>query len=80
MKKVKRGFINSGGGEMVEPVRISPEETRKRVLSGAALLVCAYDDDEKFRRNQLEGATSFKEFKMRSGSLAKDQEIVFYCA
>ena len=65
---------------MAEPVRISPEETRKRIRSGAALLVCAYDDDEKFKRNQLEGAISFKEFKMRSGSLAKGQEIIFYCA
>ena len=65
---------------MAEPVRISPEETRKRVLSGAALLVCAYDDDEKFKRNQREGATSFKEFNMRSGSLAKGQEIIFCCA
>ena len=65
---------------MAEPVRLSPEETRKRVLSGGALLVCAYDDDEKFKRNQLEGAISFKEFKMRSGSLAKGQEIIFYCA
>lgn len=65
---------------MAEPVRISPEETRKRVLSGSALLVCAYDDDEKFKRNQLEGAISFKEFKMRSGSLAKGKEIIFYCA
>jgi hypothetical protein len=65
---------------VAEPARISAEETRKRVLSGAALLVCAYDDDEKFKRNQLDGATSFKEFKMRSGSLAKGQEIIFYCA
>jgi hypothetical protein len=65
---------------MAEPVRISPGETRTRVLSGAALLVCAYDDDEKFKRNQLEGAISFKEFKMRSGSLAKGQDIIFYCA
>ena len=65
---------------MGEPVRISPEETRKRVLSGAALLVCAYDDDEKFKRNQLEGAISFKEFKLRSRSLAKGREIIFYCA
>ena len=64
---------------MVEPVRISPEETRKRIRSGAALLVCAYDDDEKFKRNQLQGATSFNEFKKRSGSLAKGQEIIFYC-
>jgi hypothetical protein len=65
---------------MGEPVRISPKETRKRVLSGAALLVCAYDNDDKFNNNRLESATSFNEFKMRSGSLAKDKEIIFYCA
>jgi hypothetical protein len=62
------------------PVRISPEETRKRVLSGAALLVCAYDDDEKFKRNQLEGAASFNAFKTRAAELSKGQEIIFYCA
>jgi hypothetical protein len=65
---------------MGEPVRITAEETRKRILSGAALLVCAYDNEEKFQRNRLEGATSFNEFKVRSGSFAKDQEIIFYCA
>jgi hypothetical protein len=65
---------------MAEPVRISSEETRKRVLSGAAILVCAYDDDEKFKRNQLEGATSFDEFKARTAKLSKGQEIIFYCA
>jgi hypothetical protein len=73
-------FFNNGGGAMVEPVRISPEETRTRVLSGAAILVCAYDDDEKFKINQLEGAISFKEFSKRSTSLSRDLEIIFYCA
>jgi hypothetical protein len=65
---------------MVEPVRISPEETRKRVLSSAALLVCAYDDDEKFKRNQLEGAISFFVFKTRAAKPSRGQEIIFYCA
>ena len=65
---------------MTEPARISSEETRARVLSDAAILVCAYDDDEKFKRNQLEGAISFNEFKTRATKLAKGQEIIFYCA
>ena len=65
---------------MIEPVRISPAETRARVLSGAAIFVCAYDDDEKFKRNQLEGAISFKEFNQNSASLSREQEFFFYCA
>jgi hypothetical protein len=65
---------------MTQPVRISAEETRQRVKSGSALFVCAYDDDEKFQNNYLEGAISFSEFKSRLPSLARDQEIIFYCA
>ena len=65
---------------MTQPVRISAEETRKRVKSGSALFVCAYDDDEKFQNNHLEGAISLGEFKTRLPSLARDQEMIFYCA
>jgi rhodanese-related sulfurtransferase len=65
---------------MVEPIRVSPQEVREKVTAGSALLVCAYDDEEKFKRNHLEGAISLSEFNSRLSSLAKDQEIVFYCA
>jgi rhodanese-related sulfurtransferase len=60
--------------------RVSPREVRCRVASGSALLVCAYDNEEKFKRNHLEGAISLSEFKSRLPSLSQDQEIVFYCA
>lgn len=63
---------------MIEPERISPEEARKRVSSGAALFVCAYDDEEKFRKMHLEGGTSYTDFKEKAGALSKDQEIIFY--
>ena len=65
---------------MTQPVRISAEETRQRAGTGSALLVCAYDDDEKFKNNHLQGAISFSEFKSKLPSLAQDQEIIFYCA
>jgi hypothetical protein len=65
---------------MAEPVRIPPEEVRPKVTSGTALLVCGYDDDDKFRANHLEGAISFADFKSKLPSLSKDQAIVFYCA
>ena len=60
--------------------RISPEETRKKVQTGAALLVCAYPDPEKFDKVHLEGALSRQDFESRVDSLPKDAEIIFYCA
>jgi len=65
---------------MSDPIRIQPEETRKKVLSGAAIFVCAYEDEEKFRKMHLEGAISFNTFKSTVASLSREQEIVFYCA
>ncbi len=65
---------------MTEPIRISPEMVRKKVLAGEALFVCAYDDAEKFGRMHLEGALSFSEFRDMAASLPKDREIIFYCA
>ncbi len=63
---------------MTEPIRVAPEEIYEKVKSGKALLVCAYEDDAKFRKMQLESAISFNEFKSKLPSLSKDQEIVFY--
>jgi rhodanese-related sulfurtransferase len=65
---------------MAEPLRIPPEEVREKVLSGEAIFVCAYEDEEKFRKMHLEGAVSFNEFKAKADSLAKKQELIFYCA
>jgi len=65
---------------MREPIRIFPEEARQKAMSGSALLVCAYEDDEKCKRVLLEGAISLTEFKSKRPSLPKDQEIIFYCA
>jgi hypothetical protein len=65
---------------MTEPTRVSPRQVREKVLAGSALLVCAYDDEEKFKNNHLEGAISFSNFQSRLPSLSGEQEIVFYCA
>jgi len=64
---------------MLEPKRVTAEEVHDKLKSGKALLVCAYEDEEKFRKLQLEGAISFNAFKSRLPSLSEDQEIVFYC-
>ncbi len=65
---------------MHTPRRVTPEEIYPKVQSGEALLVCAYDDEDKFRRLQLAGAISLEEFKSHLPTLAQDREIVFYCA
>jgi len=65
---------------MSDPIRISPREARQKVVSGQALLVCAYDDDDKFKKNHIEGAQSFSELRSHLPGLAKSQEIIFYCA
>jgi len=63
---------------MTIAIRISAEEARQKVSAGSALLVCAYDDKEKFNNNHLQGAISLSEFKAKLPSLTKEQEIIFY--
>ena len=58
--------------------RISPEKVRQGLETGRLLLVCAYEDESRFRQMQLEGGISFSEFQSKLPALSKDQEIVFY--
>lgn len=64
---------------MLEPERIAAGEVYGKLKSGKALLVCAYEDEEKFKKLRLEGAISFSVFQSKLPSLSKGQEIVFYC-
>jgi hypothetical protein len=66
------------GETMVEPERITAEEVYQKLKAAKTLLVCAYEDEAKFKMMQLQGAISLNEFKSKLSSLAKDQEIVFY--
>lgn len=65
---------------MSEPVRIPPQEVREKISVGSAMLVCAYDDAQKFKNNHLQGAVSISEFKTALPALSKESEIIFYCA
>ncbi len=58
---------------------ISAAEAYEHTKSGQAVLVCAYDSEEKFRSYRLEGAIPLSEFASRVDSLARDAEIIFYC-
>ena len=63
---------------MADIERISAQQTYKKVKAKQALLVCAYEDEEKWRMLNLEGSISFATFKSRANSLPKSQEIIFY--
>ena len=65
---------------MAEVIRMSPKEVRKKVTPGAALLVCAYDNEEKFKQFHVKGAIPLSEFRSKLPFLNKDHEIIFYCA
>ena len=60
--------------------RIGVDEAHRLVQAGEALLVCAYDDEEKFRALHLEGAISRTQLRQREAQLPPDQRIIFYCA
>jgi hypothetical protein len=61
--------------------RVTPQSAHQALKSNPnAFLVCAYDDEEKCRKNYLEGALTLREFQVREDSLPKDSEILLYCA
>ena len=60
--------------------RLSPAEVHRKVKASEAMLVCAYPDSAKFARMKLQGAVARSAFEAKLASLARDQEIIFYCA
>jgi hypothetical protein len=66
------------GDSVANAERIDAERARERVRSGEALLVCAYDDEEKCRKFGLAEALTLAELQARD--VARDREIVFFCA
>jgi hypothetical protein len=64
---------------MMEIESVSAPDVREKIRHQSALLVCAYEDEEKFKAFPLEGGISLTELKSKIGELNKDQEIIFYC-
>lgn len=60
--------------------RITPDEAHRKVESGEAILVCAYEDEEKCRQMHLEGAIHMQELQEKLPSLPREKELIFYCA
>lgn len=63
---------------MTEPIRVKPEQIYPNVISGEAILVCAYNDEEEYKRINLEGSISLAEFYSKLPQYSKDQEITFF--
>jgi rhodanese-related sulfurtransferase len=60
---------------------ISPDTAHDLLWTDpGAILVCGYEKDEDFQRNDLEGAISLSEFRRRIDSFPKDETVIFYCA
>ena len=57
---------------------IDAREAFEHVKNNAALLICAYESDEKFHKLHLEGAIPLSEFQSLSATVGKDQELIFY--
>ena len=57
---------------------IEAQDAFEHVENKSALLICAYESDEKFHKLQLEGAISLSEFQSISATLDKDKELIFY--
>jgi hypothetical protein len=59
--------------------RVSPQDVNRGLEEGKTLLVCVYDDEDRFGKMKLSGAMSLKDFRSRLSAIPKNQEIVFYC-
>ena len=57
---------------------IDAREAFEHVKNKSALLICAYESDEKFHKLQLEGAIALSEFQSISATVDKDKELIFY--
>lgn len=58
--------------------RIKPDKAKSLLDENAAYLVCAYDSDEKFQANRLDGALSLSEFQSQLDAIPKEATIIFY--
>jgi hypothetical protein len=73
-------FAKKEEGKKMPARRIDPEQARPEVNSGNALLVCAYDDQEKYQKYRLTHAVAMDELEAHQATLPKGRKLIFYCA
>jgi rhodanese-related sulfurtransferase len=67
-------------GEIMPASKMDVKQARHDVEVSDALLVCAYDSEEKFASNRLQGAIPMDELRAIEEELSKQRELIFYCA
>ena len=67
---------------MDEARRTSAEEAQRRVESGQALLVCAYEDEARCQQLRIDHSLTMEELKrqLERDQASRDRELIFYCA
>lgn len=60
--------------------KIDAQQAQNRLSAGDALLVCAYDDEQKCRSMQFGGALTLQEFERRKATIDRSSDILLYCA
>lgn len=68
------------GAAQAENRDFRPVDDRREVSAADALIVCAYESQEKYEANHLQGAISLDELKSRESEFSKNRELIFYCA
>ncbi len=58
---------------------IDAPQAYRKTHEGRAILVCAYDDEDRCREILLDGAITYGEFLARVDRIPKTTEIIFYC-
>lgn len=59
--------------------RMGPQEAKRLVEQGSAMLICAYED-QRCKDLMLEGAMLRSEFESKLPAPARNQTLIFYCA
>jgi hypothetical protein len=60
--------------------RIAAESAYSEVRTGDALLVCAYDDQNKCEKYRLTHGVALDELQAHLSTLPKNRKLIFYCA
>jgi hypothetical protein len=65
---------------MSDAPRMDVQTAHQKVVDGEALLICAYEDDERCQSIRLEGSIMMKDLMEQLPWLPREQEFIFYCA
>lgn len=59
---------------------INATQAREMVRRGRATLVCAYEDEDKCHKIQLEDSLTLRQFLQTADDRDRRDDIIFYCA